>query len=106
MFGVQQEHRLSFPCLSLATQHIVFELSGSLLSPTQNVLLLVQLLPVVCDQIHVVNQPASAGSDFRNHWQVQGLPCCVWDIHGFGPEPSALAAQKVEVVEVGGVQRV
>jgi hypothetical protein len=98
MLGVQQKHRLSLLCPSLAVQQVVFGLSGSVLNLRQHVPLLLQPLRVVCDQIHVVDQPASAHSDSHN--QVRGSTCCFWDVRAFG---MALIAQRVEV-QAGHVQ--
>ena len=81
MLGVQRTRRLSVLWPSLAVQRVVFGLSGSVLNLRQHVLLLVQLLRVVCNQIHVVDQPASAHSDSQN--QVRGSTCCLWDVHAF-----------------------
>ena len=94
MFGVQQSHCLLLPYPSLAAQQVVSGLSVSVINPIQHVLQLGQLLLVVWDQIHVAAQPVSAHSNFWNRWQVQGLSCCIWDVHTFGV---VLAAQKVEV---------
>ena len=99
IFGIQQTRCSSLPCPSLAAQQAVFELSGSELNPMQHVLLLAQLLPAVCDQILAVDQLASVHLDSWNHWQVRGLPCCIWDVHAFGV---VLAAQRVEVQAPGG----
>ena len=50
-------------------------------------------------EIHAADHAAFARSDSQNHWQVQSLSCCLWDVHTFRV---ALVAQRVEV-QVNGV---